>query len=62
MSSFRSHTWVRLASSQGAPPPGERFEELVLLSPLKKRGYCFFLDAEAAADVVAVSFLYSALA
>ena len=61
MSSFRSHTWVWLASSQGAPPR-ERFEELVLLSPLKKRGYCFFPDAEAAADAVAVSFLYSALA
>ena len=43
-------------------PPRERFEELVLLSPLEKRGYCFFPDAEAAADAVAVSFLYSALA
>lgn len=60
MSSFRSHTWVWLASLQG--DPRERFEELVLLSLLKKRGYCFFLDAEAAADAVAVSFLYSVLA
>jgi hypothetical protein len=51
MSSFRSHTWVWLASSQGAPPVND-----------SKRGYCFFLDAEAAADAVAVSFLYSALA
>jgi len=41
---------------------GERFEELVLLSGLEKHGYCFFPDAEAAADAVAVSFLYSALA
>jgi hypothetical protein len=28
----------------------------------EKRGYCFFPDAEAAAEVVSVSFLYSALA
>lgn len=27
-----------------------------------KRGYCFFPDAEAATDAVAVTFLYSALA
>ncbi len=31
-------------------------------STLERRGYCFFPDAEAAADAVAVSFLYSALA
>ena len=41
---------------------GLRFEELVLPSSLEKWGYCFFLDAEAAADAVAVRFLYSALA
>jgi hypothetical protein len=29
---------------------------------LEERGYCFFPDAEAAADTVAASFLYSALA
>ena len=29
---------------------------------LRKMGYCFFPDAEAAADAVAVSFLYSVLA
>jgi len=40
----------------------ERFEELVLLSPLEKQGYCFFPDGEAATDAAAVSFLYSALA
>jgi len=49
--------WLRRRAT-----PRERFEELVLLPPLKKRGYCFFPDAEAAADAVAVSFLYSALA
>lgn len=32
------------------------------LSPLDKRAYCFFPGAEAATGVVAVSFLYSALA
>jgi hypothetical protein len=31
-------------------------------STLEKRSYCFFPDAEAAADAVAVSFLYSAWA
>jgi hypothetical protein len=31
-------------------------------STLGKRGYCFFPEAEAAADAIEVSFLYSALA
>jgi hypothetical protein len=61
MSSFRSHTWVWLASSQGAPPVNDS-KSLFCYPPQKKRGYCFFLEAEAAADAVAVSFLYSALA
>ena len=35
----------------------------LLISPsVSATGYCFFSDTEAAADAVAVSFLYSALA
>jgi len=40
----------------------ERFEELVLLSPIEKQGYCFSPDAAEATDVVAASFVYSVLA
>ncbi len=36
-------------------------KSLFCYPPLEKRGYCFFPDAEAATDAVAVSFLYSAI-
>ena len=66
MHAARVSGWIEFLERQ-ALPRGEksRFGLPAIssgTSTLEKRGYCFFTDADAAADAVAVSFLYSALA